>query len=159
MWKWVGLGVGGLLLAGAALWLLLLVSIRFKFSPVLTAIRRMNRVLMNPRAMRTAGQPGAYASVIQHVGRISGTRYETPVGAVDSGDGVLIALPYGTSPDWLKNVIAAESGVVVTEGNTFSVEAPQLVGAAQANGHFSSKEQRVHRLYGIDQILYLRKVI
>ncbi len=157
MWRWIALGVGGLLLPVVTLWVLLLVSLRTKFSPVLTAIRRLNRVVWNPRAMKAAGRPGAYASVIRHIGRITGAQYETPVGAVRTEDGFVIALPYGTSPDWLKNVLAARSAVIVDEGDTFRVEAPELVPVASANRHFSPREQRIHRLYGVDLCLSVRR--
>ena len=157
MWSWIALGVGGLLLSVVTLWVLLLVSLRTKFSPVLTAIRRLNRVVWNPRAMKAAGRPGAYASVIRHTGRITGTQYETPVGAVRTEDGFVIALPYGTSSDWLKNLLAARSAVIVDEGETFRVDAPELVSVTSANRHFSPKEQRIHRLYGVDLCLSVRR--
>lgn len=157
MWRWIVVGIGGLFLALFALWVVLLVSLRTKFSPTLTAIRRMNRAVWNPRAMKVAGQPGAYASVIHHVGRTTGTRHATPVGVVDTEEGLLIALPYGTSPDWLKNVQAAGSAVIVSEGKSFRVEDPELVPSVDANRHFPAKDQRIHRLYGVDQFLRLRR--
>ena len=42
-------------------------------------VRRFNRAFGNPHQMKTAGTPGAYASVIRHVGRKTGRSYETPV--------------------------------------------------------------------------------
>jgi len=158
MWRWIGLGVGVLFLAIAVLWILLVVSLRTKFSPALKAIRRLNRVFWNPRAMRVAGQPGAYASVIHHLGRTSGRPYQTPVGAVGTDDGFVIGLPYGTTPDWLRNVIATGSAVIDDEGDTCHVEQPELVPAVEVNHYFSRKDQWIHRLYGVDQFLYVRRV-
>jgi deazaflavin-dependent oxidoreductase (nitroreductase family) len=157
MWRWIWPDVGGLLFAAIALWALLLVTLRTKFSPALTAIRSMNRMVWNRRAMSTAGRPGAYASVIHHVGRTTGTPYGTPVGVVDTGDGFVIGLPYGTSPDWLKNMLATGTATIVSEGSAYRVEDPELVTAADANRHFSDREQRSHRLYGVDQFLFLRR--
>ncbi|MGZ4612806.1 MAG: hypothetical protein ACXV1K_06490 [Kineosporiaceae bacterium] len=51
--------------------------------------------------MRTAGSPGAYASVVRHVGRTSGRRYETPVVPVATDGGFVVPLPYGPGTDWL----------------------------------------------------------
>lgn len=82
--------VGGLFLCFGALWIVFAVAMRTKFRPVQNAVRRMNRAVFNPRAMETAGQPGAYASVIQHLGRTSGASYETPVQALASGNGFMI---------------------------------------------------------------------
>ncbi len=104
MWQAVAFGVGGLFLALAVLLVAFVVSMRFKLRPVQDAIRRINRVTWNRRSMRTAGQPGAFASVVRHVGRRSGAPYETPIQAVRTDDGFAIALPYGTRSDWVKNV-------------------------------------------------------
>ena len=158
MWSLIAFSIGGLLLAGFALWLLLVISMRTKFAPFLNAIRRINRVLWNPRAMKVAGRPGAYASVIRHVGRVTGTPFETPVGVIRSEDGFIIALPYGRSPDWLKNVRASGSGVIINEGSSFRVDDPELVSAAPVSRYFSTKDRLVHRLYGVDQFLVLRRV-
>ena len=79
---------GGLFLAFAALSVIFLVGMRLKYAPVTTAVRRFNRAVTNPRAMKTAGEPGAMASAIRHVGRTSGTPYETPIGPVETDDGV-----------------------------------------------------------------------
>jgi deazaflavin-dependent oxidoreductase (nitroreductase family) len=133
------------------------VSMRLKFRPVQDAVRRLNRVTWNPQAMRTAGQPGASASVVRHVGRISGAQYETPVEVVETEDRFVIALPYGTSPDWLKNVLAAGSAVIVDDGSTYLVDDPEVVPAVIGNSFFPAKDQRSHRLFGIDDFLLLRR--
>jgi hypothetical protein len=101
MWRWMplaGLGVVGLVLWGA-----LVISLRTKFHPVLDRVRRLNRALWNPLSMKSAGSVDADASIVRHVGRQSGGGYETPVGVVITEDGLVIGLPYGTKPDWVKN--------------------------------------------------------
>lgn len=158
MWRWIGVAVGGVLTLGVVLWLLLVVTLRARIPFVLNAIRRFNRAVVNPRAMRTAGRPGAYAGVVRHVGRSTGTSFETPVGVVETDEGLVIALPYGTSPDWLKNVRAAGSASVHTEGRVVPVTGPELVPREAVGHHFPAKERRSHRLYGVDQFLLLRKV-
>lgn len=155
MWNWLGLTVAGLLVAGVGLWVALVVSMRTQFAPGLNAIRRMNRRFTNPRVMRTAGKPGAAASVIRHVGRSTGAAYETPIGVLETKDGFVIALPYGTSPDWLRNVRAAGSAVIDTEGRTYPVTDPQIVRAEAVHKYFSGKDRLTHRIYGVDQFLVL----
>jgi deazaflavin-dependent oxidoreductase (nitroreductase family) len=157
MGKRIALGFAVLVGALSGFFVLFLVSMRMKFRPAQDAVRRINRVTWNPRSMKTAGRPGAYASVIRHVGRTSGTPYETPVGAVETEDGFVIALPYGTSPDWLKNVLAEGSAIIVNEGNTYGVDHPELVSAAVGNPYFPASDQRTHRLFGIDDFLLLRQ--
>lgn len=149
--------VGGLFLAIAALWVGFTVAMRTKYPPVQNAIRRMNRAVVNPRAMGEAGDPGSYASVIRHRGRTSETPYETPIQAVPTEDGFVIPLPYGTSSDWLKNVLAAGSATIAHDGNTFAVEDPELIASSEADPYFTPKDQRAHRLYGVDQFLRLRR--
>ncbi len=107
--------------------------------------------------MKTAGQPGGPASVIRHVGRTSGALYETPVGAVKTEDGFVIALPYGTSPDWFKNVRAAGSAELVHEGDTHQLEEPELVPSEVGNPYFPPNVQRTHRLFAVDDFLVLRR--
>ncbi len=158
MWKRFGQIIGGLFLALIALAVLLLASVRAEYPPVLTAVRRVNRAFWNPRAMKTAGQPGAMASVIRHVGRTSGTPYETPIGPYTTDDGFVVALPYGSTPDWLKNVLAADSAVIVREGNTYLVDRPELIPSAVAFAHVPDSEQWSLRLFGVDQFLRVRRV-
>jgi len=68
--------------------------------------------------------------VIRHVGQTSGTAYETPIGALPTNGGFVIALPYGTRSDWLKNVLAKGSATIVAEGETYEVDHPTLVPTA-----------------------------
>lgn len=157
MAKRVVLSIGGLFLAAAAVWVGFTVAMRTKYPPVQNAIRRMNRAVVNPRAMATAGTAGAYASVIRHRGRTSGTRYETPVQAVPTEDGFVIPLPYGTSADWLKNVLAAGSASIAHDGNTFGVDHPELLSKTAVDPYFAAKDQRTHSLYGVDQFLRVRR--
>lgn len=147
--------VAGLVAVGGVLWIGFLVSFRTGFRPVLDGIRRMNRRVTNPRQMRTAGQPGAYASVVHHAGRVSGRAHRTPVVAVPAEDGFAIALPYGAGADWVRNVLAAGTATVEHEGRTVPIVRPELVPAAAADPYFPPKERRLHRLYGVEHVLRL----
>lgn len=150
--------LGALLIIAAAIGVAFIAGMRAKYPPVLNAVRRMNRAVMNPRAMKTAGQPGAYAGVIRHVGRSSGTQYETPIGPFPTEYGFDIALPYGTSPDWLKNLVAAGSAVIVHDGVAYSVDQPEVISAADAMGNLPPGEQRNIRWFGVDSFLRVRRV-
>ena len=150
--------ISAMALALMALVVVFMVGMRAKSPPVLNTVRRVNRSVSNPRAMKTAGTPGAYASVIRHVGRTTGQEYETPVGAIATDDGFVIALPYGTQADWLKNVIASGSATIVDEGETYQVDQPEVVLTSEAIQHFPPKEQRAHRLFAVDQTLQVRRV-
>ena len=100
---------------------------RTKSPLVLRPIVALSRSVVNPRQLRRAGRPGAYASIIRHLGRRTGRAYETPVGVVPDGDAFLIVLPYGLRTQWLRNVLAAGEATLVTEGSTYRVDRPEVV--------------------------------
>jgi deazaflavin-dependent oxidoreductase (nitroreductase family) len=148
---------GGLLLLGlVTLGVLWLLGMRDKHSVVVRTQRRVNRAVVNPQQMRTAGTPGADASIIRHIGRTSGRSYETPVGIVPTEQGFLVALVYGSGSDWLKNVLAAGSAVVVHEGRQYAVDRPEVVPLADVSACFPAGTQRSLRLFGVDECLRLQ---
>lgn len=150
--------VAATLVGVAALALGLLVAgMRWKLPPVLDAVRHLNRSFSNPRVMRTAGTDATQTSVIQHVGRTSGRAYETPVDAIPAKTGFLIALPYGTRADWLRNVLVAGSATVVTHGESVDVDRPTIVATADVAGQIPAKTLRTLRLFGVSQCLHLEK--
>lgn len=134
------------------------VGLRTKSPVVIRPLVWFSRRFINPRQMRTAGRPGAYASIIRHRGRRSGRTYETPVGAVPTDDGFVIALPYGTRAQWLRNVLAAGSATLVSEGAVHEVDRPELVRLEAANAWFPAGDQRSHRWFGVEHCLRLRAV-
>jgi deazaflavin-dependent oxidoreductase (nitroreductase family) len=136
---------------------LLVAGMRWKLSPVLTTIRRFNRSMTNPRVMRTAGSAGDRNAVIEHVGRKSGRVYSTPVTVAPSNTGFVIALPYGTQADWLRNVLAAGRATVVTDGERIAVGAPQIVATAQVADVLGAGSLRTLRLFGVNECLQLER--
>jgi deazaflavin-dependent oxidoreductase (nitroreductase family) len=146
-------------LFGAVLVLLglLVAGMRWQVSPVVNTVRRMNRSLTNPRVMRTAGNAGTQTAVIEHVGRQSGRRYETPVDIIETTTRLLIALPYGARTDWLRNVLAAGSATVVSDGERIRVERPAVVATADVEELIPGRTLRVLGLFGVRQCLSLEK--
>lgn len=124
---------------------------------VLRAVRRMNRSVTNRRVMRSAGTPGAYASVVRHVGRSSGRAYETPIVAVPTDDGFLVALPYGTTADWLQNVLAAGSATIVHEGVEADVDSPEVVALAEVEDLFPADQLPTLHRFRVRQALRVRR--
>jgi deazaflavin-dependent oxidoreductase (nitroreductase family) len=107
--------------------------------------------------MRTAGTEATQTSIIEHVGRKSGRTYETPVDAIPARTGFLIALPYGTRADWVRNVLASGSATVVTQGDRVDVDRPTVVATADVAGQIPAKTLRTLRLFGVKQCLHLEK--
>jgi deazaflavin-dependent oxidoreductase (nitroreductase family) len=154
--RWLGRLVGVVMVAFGALFAVLLIGMRTKSPAVLDRVRRFNRNVTNPRVLRTAGAPGASASVIRHVGRVSGRPYETPVGPVAVGDDYVIALPYGPETDWVRNVIAAGGATLVHEGRQVSVDRPEVVATSAVVDDLPASERRTLRIFGVAQCLRVR---
>ena len=141
----------------ASIGTLFMAGMRYKWPFVLDGVRRMNRRFLNPRQMRTAGTPDAYAGIIGHVGRTSGREYQTPIGIVEVADSFVIVLPYGTRPDWVKNVLAAGTATLTHEGTTHTVERPEVVGIDEVLTHLDPSDQRAHDWFNVTQCLRLHK--
>jgi len=136
---------------------LLLAWLRWQLGPVVDFIRRMNRSATNPRVMRTAGTAQTHTSVIQHIGRKSGCMYETPIDTIETCSGLLIALPYGTRADWLRNVLDAGSATVVTNGERVDVNRPTIVAISDLAESIPRRTMRMLRLFGVSQCLHLER--
>jgi deazaflavin-dependent oxidoreductase (nitroreductase family) len=120
------------------------------------ALRLFTRA-MRPLALRSAGKEGSNTSVVRHVGRRSGRTFETPVVAVHHDDSFLIALPYGKRTDWLKNVLDKGSAAIVTNGQVYEVDRPEVIPMADATSYFRPREQRMHRQFHVDTALQVRQ--
>jgi deazaflavin-dependent oxidoreductase (nitroreductase family) len=120
------------------------------------ALRRLTQVT-RPLAMRSAGKEQSSTSVVRHVGRRSGRKYETPVAAVEHDNGFLIALPYGERTDWMKNVVANGEASVVNNGRTYRVDQPQVIPMAEATRYFGPKEQKLHRRFAVATCLRVHR--
>jgi deazaflavin-dependent oxidoreductase (nitroreductase family) len=64
---------------------------------------------------------------VHHVGRRSGRAYATPVKLFRLRGDYVIALPYGPSSDWVRNVLAAGHCDVVARGCRLRLGEPRLV--------------------------------
>jgi deazaflavin-dependent oxidoreductase (nitroreductase family) len=157
MWRHIGKLVGGLLIAVTAIGIVFMVGMRTKSPLVLNAVRRTSRATKR-FVMKSSGTPGGIASVVRHVGRTTGRPYETPVNAVPTDDGFVIALPYGPNTDWLKNVLASRSATIVHEGSSYGVDRPEIVPTSVAEPLFPPKDQRAHRRFRVDHYLLVRHV-
>ena len=158
MWVPIVLMVGVLVLAVLAIGITFVLGMRAKTPWVLDRVRHFARGIINPRQMRSAGTPGAMASVVEHRGRVSGKAYRTPVEAVATDDGFAIATVYGPRTDWLKNVLASGSATIVYEGHAYEVDRPDIIPIASAATHFPAKSRRALERYRVVECLRVRRV-
>jgi deazaflavin-dependent oxidoreductase (nitroreductase family) len=150
----IGIPLGVIAVLGIAF----VAGMRWKVPFVLDGVRWMNKAVLNPRQLRTAGTPGAYADVISHVGRTSGKPYQTPIVAVPIEDGFVVALPYGTRADWVKNVLAADAASIIHAGTTHPVDRPEVVATSDVAGAFERGEQRSQNLFAVEHCLRVHTV-
>jgi F420H(2)-dependent quinone reductase len=148
------LGVVVLLVVVAAL--ALFIGFRARAAWALDGMRQVTKFVFNPLYRRTAGRPGAFAGVIEHRGRVSGATYRTPVGIRPTDDGFVIALPYDTRPDWVRNVLASGRAVITVEGETTEVEHPEVLPISWGLPFFDEKDRG--KMGAITQCLHLRTV-
>jgi deazaflavin-dependent oxidoreductase (nitroreductase family) len=94
-------------------------------------LARSNRRVGN-RVVRPLSGRVPMWSLVEHVGRRTGTPYRTPVTMFTTSDGVAILLPYGENRDWVKNLRAAGGGRVTMTGRTFEVTDPRIVPTDEA---------------------------
>ena len=144
-----------LLLAGMAV-LVVFIGFRRRASWALDVMRWMTKVVFNPVQMRTAGRPGAFAGIVEHRGRVSGRPYRTPVGIRPTDDGFVIALPYDTRPDWVRNVLAAGGATLTVDDETLAVDRPEVLPIEWGMPFFSDREQR--KMGAITRCLRVRRV-
>ena len=147
-----------LVLALLAIAILYVLGIRSKSAMARNAARRFHHGVGNPLQLRSAGTPGTYASVIRHQSRRTGRIYQTPVWAVPTEDGFVIAIVYGSGTDWLKNVVASGATAIVHQGDTYPVDQPEIVPMERARAYFPATLQRTHRLVRVQQCLRVRRV-
>ena len=150
----VGTGLG---VAVVATGVVFVTGMRAKSPPVVNTVRKLGRTT-RPLLIRSAGAPGASAAVVRHVGRSSGRQYETPVVAVPTDDGYVVALPSGPVADWTRNVLAGGPAAIVHEGVVHDVAEPTVVPLADVGDLFSPADQRAHRIFGVVDALRVRTV-
>ena len=93
--------------------------------PLPPAIGQFNRRVTNRLTAPLVGRVRAFARV-EHRGRRSGAVYQTPILLFHDGPDLVIALTYGPGTDWVKNILAAGSGVVIEKNRRIPAANPRL---------------------------------
>jgi deazaflavin-dependent oxidoreductase (nitroreductase family) len=133
-------------------------GVRSKNSAVRNAARRFHRAVGNPLQMRSAGTPGAHASVLRHRGRKTGRTYETPVWAAPTEDGFVIGIVYGRRTDWLENVLASRTATIVHDGETYAVDQPEILPMDGTSAYFPAMTRRLQHPVHVDRCLRVRRI-
>jgi deazaflavin-dependent oxidoreductase (nitroreductase family) len=118
-------------------------------------LARFNRVVTNRITGRIARWAPGFGLVI-HEGRRSGRRYRTPVNVFRRGDGYVVALTYGPTTDWVKNVLAAGGCELTTRGRTVRLRAPRIV-HDESRDDMPAVVKAILTRVGVSDFLYLRR--
>jgi deazaflavin-dependent oxidoreductase (nitroreductase family) len=95
--------------------------------PLPRALARFNRHTLNKVLGPLTYVTHPFAIVV-HRGRNSGRQYRTPVWAFRTGEDFVIALTYGgSSTEWVQNVLANGSAVLIRREGSHEVSEPRLV--------------------------------
>jgi len=114
--------------------------------------RVVNRVMA-----RMAGSRYWYTALLRHTGRRSGKSYATPLMAMRSSDSFLVALPYGTNVDWLRNVQVVGRATLQLRGQMYVVTDPVIVDRAMALPHLSTPMRNTMRWFDVKNYVKLKQ--
>lgn len=112
-----------------------------------------NKRVTNRIVVRFAGWAPGFA-IVDHVGRSTGRRYETPVNLFRKGDGYVFALTYGVA-SWVQNVMAADGCTIRTRGRQVTLTDPRLYTDAERRD-VPAPVRLILTLIDVDQFLALR---
>ena len=94
--------------------------------------------------------------VVHYRGRRTGRDLSTPVQVRATPDAFVIALPWGSGTQWVRNVQAAGGCTVTWRGTDHVVDSPRVIGRAEATA-FRGWERLALRLLRTDEFLSLRR--
>ena len=118
-------------------------------------LRRFNKHILNPFALRIIARRKTYYGVVHHVGRRSGKPYATPVVAKLTSAGVVIPLPYGADTDWCLNVLAADQCTLKLNGESYALTMARVVDPEVAEPLLPQVNARLWRWIGVQHYLLL----
>jgi deazaflavin-dependent oxidoreductase (nitroreductase family) len=113
--------------------------------------------LTSPMTMPLAGKRwNPIFAVVEHEGRKSGRRYETPVAARRTANGFVIALAFGAQVDWYRNLISVGGGTIRWRGSSYRVTRPEQIDIRTAMAMFHPVQRALMRLVGVDGYIRVR---
>jgi deazaflavin-dependent oxidoreductase (nitroreductase family) len=93
--------------------------------PIPRTIAKLNRASLNRISRRFAGRIPPFV-LVSHTGRSSGKYYTVPLMAFrpagNADDQFVIALTYGETTDWQKNIQAGGPASITSRDQTFAIE-------------------------------------
>ena len=116
------------------------------------ALAQFNRLVNNPIQRRWAGFLPGYG-IVEHVGRKSGRAYRTPVNVFKADGGFVFWLGYGLQTDWLRNVQAADGGVLLHRRKRYTLSAPRVLSGPEAVLHLPAPARLLAKIARAEDVL------
>ena len=101
---------------------------------------------LNRATTRLAHTSHGPFSLVRHVGRKSGTVYETPLIVARVPDGFVAELTYGKEVSWYRNITAAGHCVIIFRGSEYRIDRIEPYPAAEGLAAFGNPRQLVLKL-------------
>lgn len=114
---------------------------------------------LNPLTLRLARKGTGPFSLIRHVGRTTGTTYETPVMLARVPDGFIAELTYGPEVSWYRNIVAAGGCMVVYSGAEHEIVSIEQFGTDDGLRAFGTARGAVLRLLRRREFRLLREKV
>jgi hypothetical protein len=111
---------------------------------------------LNPIALRSAHSGRGPFSAIRHVGRKTGTVYETPILVAPLEGGFAAELTYGRNVAWYRNVVAAGRCVLIHQGREIPIDAITDLDEATGLRAYGLPRSWILRLLRRHEFLFLR---
>jgi deazaflavin-dependent nitroreductase family protein len=111
--------------------------------PIPNRIRYFNKRFTNRILALIAGKKASPIALVQHEGRRSGKRYQTPVMAEKSGESFIFALTYGTGVDWYQNVLAAGFCRLHWRGREYPLAHPEVLSPSEGLAAYPNPQRAV----------------
>jgi deazaflavin-dependent oxidoreductase (nitroreductase family) len=98
-----------------------------------------------------------FFGVLTHRGRRSGRIYRTPINVFRRGDDYLFFLTYGSDVQWVKNVLAAGSCSLETQGKVIQLIEPEVITDPQLRAAPAAVRFIESRIAGATRYLRMRR--
>jgi deazaflavin-dependent oxidoreductase (nitroreductase family) len=85
-------------------------------------------------------------SLVRHVGRKTGTIYETPIIVARDADGFIAELTYGPEVSWYRNIVAAGGCVIVFKGADYRVDRIEPCSVERGLDAFGNPRKQILKL-------------
>ena len=117
-------------------------------------VARANKIGLNRVTKFIAPWARGWAVVI-HRGRRSGRMFRTPIWAFRRSDGYVIALTYGSTSDWVRNVLAAGGCELESRRRRYQLGSPRVYRDEQATDMPAFIRFILHRVLKAPEFLRL----